>query len=48
MSNFRKYKVQRGETIEIIAAKIGIPAVDVRAFHNRYCELSDLVEIGFL
>ncbi|WP_269235032.1 hypothetical protein [Flavobacterium flavigenum] len=46
MNNFRKYKVQKGETIEIIAAKIGIPAVELRAYHNRYCELSDLVELG--
>ncbi|MEZ0129997.1 hypothetical protein AB9T88_09640 [Flavobacterium sp. LBUM151] len=46
MNNFRKYKVQKGETIEIIAEKIGIPAFDVRAYHNRYCELSDLVELG--
>lgn len=46
MNNFRKYKVQKGETIEIIAAKIGIPAFDIRAYHNRYCELSDLVELG--
>ncbi|OOV20095.1 hypothetical protein [Flavobacterium sp. LM4] len=46
MNNFRKYKVQKGETIEIIAAKIGMPAFDVRAYHNRYCELSDLVELG--
>jgi hypothetical protein len=46
MNNFRKYKVQKGETIEKIAAKIGIPAFDVRAYHNKYCELSDLVELG--
>ncbi|KUJ59739.1 hypothetical protein AR687_21275 [Flavobacteriaceae bacterium CRH] len=46
MNNFRKYKVQKGETIEIIAAKIGIPAVELRAYHNQYCELSDLVELG--
>jgi hypothetical protein len=46
MNNFRKYKVQRGETIEVIATKIGIPVVEVRAYHNRYCELSDLVEFG--
>lgn len=46
MNNFRKYRVQKGETIEIIAAKIGVPAFDVRAYHNRYCELSDLVELG--
>ncbi|OXA85641.1 hypothetical protein [Flavobacterium hercynium] len=46
MNSFRKYKVQRGETIEVIATKIGIPAVEARAFHNKYCELSDLVEFG--
>lgn len=46
MNNFRKYKVQKGETIEAIATKIGIPAFDLRAYHNRYCELSDLVELG--
>lgn len=46
MNSFRKYKVQRGETIEVIATKIGIPVVEARAFHNKYCELSDLVEFG--
>lgn len=46
MTNFRKYKVQRGETIEAIAANMGIPVVDLRTYHNRYCELSDLVEFG--
>ncbi|MCV9929016.1 hypothetical protein OIU83_15225 [Flavobacterium sp. LS1R49] len=46
MDNFKKYKVQRGDTIEAIAIKIGIPAAEVRSYHNRYCELCDLVELG--
>ncbi|MFH6937202.1 LysM peptidoglycan-binding domain-containing protein [Flavobacterium sp. FlaQc-30] len=46
MISFKKYKVQRGDTIEKIANKIGIPVKDVRAFHNQHCEISDLVEFG--
>ncbi|KIO51846.1 LysM peptidoglycan-binding domain-containing protein [Flavobacterium hibernum] len=44
MRSFKKYKVQRGDTIESIAEKIGIPAVEVRTFHNLYCDDRDLVE----
>ncbi|CAC9974574.1 LysM peptidoglycan-binding domain-containing protein [Flavobacterium panici] len=44
MNNFKKYKVQRGDTIESIAAKIGIPVVEIRTYHNRYCDVRDLVE----
>ncbi|MEN0008916.1 LysM domain-containing protein [Flavobacterium nitrogenifigens] len=46
MIRFKKYKVQRGDTIEKIASKIGIPVKDVRTFHNQHCEISDLIEFG--
>ncbi|MDR6761938.1 hypothetical protein J2Y38_002149 [Flavobacterium sp. 2755] len=46
MNNFKKYKVQRGDTIESIAAKIGIPVIEIRTYHNRYCDVRDLVEFG--
>jgi len=45
MNNFKKYQVQRGDTIESIAKKIGIPAAEIKAFHNQHSEVSDLVEI---
>lgn len=45
MDNFKKYQVQKGDTIESIAKKIGIPAAEVRAFHNRHCDVRDLVEL---
>lgn len=45
MDNFKKYKVQKGDTIASIAEKIGIPATEVRAHHNRHCEICDLVEM---
>ena len=45
MDNFKKYQVQKGDTIESIAKKIGIPAAEIRAFHNRHCDVRDLVEL---
>lgn len=45
MNSFKKYQVQKGDTIESIADKIGIPAAEVRAYHNRHCKISDLVEM---
>lgn len=45
MNDFKKYQVQKGDTIEGIAKKIGIPADEVRAFHNRHCDIRDLVEL---
>lgn len=44
MRSFKKYKVQRGDTIQSIAEKIGIPAVEVRTFHNLHCDERDLIE----
>lgn len=45
MSNF-KYEVRHGDTVESIALKVGIPAADIRAFHNKYCEIWQLIEFG--
>ena len=45
MSNqeYKLYKIQKGDTLDRIASNLGISIDELRDFHNRYCELSDLL-----
>ncbi len=37
------YKLKRGDTLESIARELGISPEEIRSFHNRYCEMQDLM-----
>lgn len=39
----KKYRVQRGDTLESIARSFGISVFELRDFHNSHCELSQLL-----
>jgi hypothetical protein len=41
------YTIQKGDTLQSVAHKLGIDAQELRRYHNIYCELPDLIEADF-
>ncbi|WP_449388391.1 hypothetical protein [Chryseobacterium lineare] len=41
--NILTYCVQKGDTIQSVAEKLGIPAETLKHYHNTYCDLKDLI-----
>lgn len=39
----KKYYVKRKESLESIANELGISSENLRGYHNRFCELNDLL-----
>lgn len=37
------YHVKKGDTIQSVAEKLGIPAETLKRYHNTYCDLKDLI-----
>lgn len=45
---YKLYKIQKVDTLESIASKLGISPDELKWFHNRYCRLNDLLGAGKL
>ena len=43
----RMYKVEEGDTLQSVSKKLNIEPRVLRAYHNRYCEIPDLIEAEF-
>lgn len=41
--NILTYHVQKSDTIQSVAEKLGIPAETLKRYHNTYCDLKDLI-----
>lgn len=44
---FRTYKIEKGDTLQNVAQKLGVEARELRRYHNAYCLISDLIEDDF-
>ncbi|TWP26107.1 LysM domain-containing protein [Apibacter muscae] len=40
---FEIYRIQKGDTLESISKKLNISLFELRNFHNKYCDLKDLI-----
>lgn len=43
MNEIKKYRIQKGDTLESIAKKLNITVEGLRSFHNQHCELENLL-----
>jgi hypothetical protein len=46
-SQFRTYKIIKGDTLQSVAQKLRIEDRELRRYHNTYCKIPDLIESGF-
>ncbi len=44
---FKKYKIQKGDTLSSVALKLNCNEYDLKSFHNTYCEIVDLIGVKF-
>lgn len=44
---FKKYKIQKGDTLSSVAKKFNCKVYDLKSHHNVYCEIKDLIGLDF-
>lgn len=44
---FKKYKIQKGDTLSSVAKKFNCKEYDLKSHHNVYCEIKDLIGLDF-
>lgn len=44
---FKKYKIQKGDTLSSVAKKFNSKEYDLKTHHNVYCEIKDLIGLDF-
>ncbi|MCV9926940.1 LysM domain-containing protein [Flavobacterium sp. LS1R49] len=43
----RTYKIRKGDTLQSVAQDFAVDARELRYYHNRYCNIPDLIEADF-
>jgi hypothetical protein len=43
----RTYTIKTGDTLQKVAQELAIPPMELRRYHNIYCEIPDLIEADF-
>lgn len=46
-SKHRTYSIKDGDTLASVSKVLGIPARELRRYHNTYCPIEDLIEADF-
>jgi len=46
-ASFLTYKIEKGDTLESVAAKLDIEVYELKSFHNTYCPLDDFIRDVF-
>ncbi|KAF2333766.1 LysM peptidoglycan-binding domain-containing protein [Flavobacterium daemonense] len=44
---FKTYRIEKGDTPQSVAKKLGISLQELRRYHNMHCKLADLIEADF-
>lgn len=44
---FKKYKIQKDDTLKSVALKLNCNEYDLKSFHNTYCAIEDLIGTDF-
>jgi hypothetical protein len=45
--DYQTYTIKKGDTLLSVAYKLGIDTYTLRAYHNKFCPLTDLIEADF-
>lgn len=46
-TDYLTYTIKKGDTLTSVAKKLGIDSYVLRAYHNKFCPLQDLIEADF-
>ena len=44
---YKTYPIQTGDTLLKVSERLGVDPIDIRRFHNIYCDIPDLIEQDF-
>lgn len=45
--DYQTYTIKKGDTLLSVAYKLGIDTYTLRAYHNKFCPIQDLIEADF-